>query len=580
MRKGEPQLSAVSGRLSERSWVLTSLGPYPLWRLEGKTVSVARADVPGFVDVAVSSAGLVPMRTVHIDSGPYLMATSDTVLAAGAVRPAHAQAPRRRYGIEARQPRLLGTFTLPPQVQVAAAEPATRVGLGIPTSADWSGEGDARDGYLVGHLIGDGHFTRTTAHLNVWGDTAGPHGVRQHISWCAQDFPRRTDASGWTYLPGHRKWRYPLPVTGLEMVLSYGVAPGRKTPGRLCEEGVAPQFLVGLLKALVDCDGHVEGDPSTAGVSIRLSQSNRNMLLQVQRMLAWLGVRSRLRKGRPASRRPMPDGRGGMRLYASKENWRLIISGADTRTYMESIGFADSEKSGKYLSAIEGHTFYKKPYQDKVASLGESRTEWGMTLTSAVPAWIAVDGIAVALQTAPRPTPSPRPRQPAPPRARCDEDSVTPHQLAQEHRRGMNVTALAMKHALPQSEVRARLAQAGQKEITGRKEPVPNAARDLPRQELEQLYARYETRELAQQLGVQPYQVLDALQRAGIPRRDRYQRLGLERLVSPDELRRQYADASLHELARMYGVSPSTIRNYLIRWNIPRRATGLKVNRP
>jgi ribonucleoside-diphosphate reductase alpha chain len=363
------------------------------------------------------------------------------------------------------------------------------------------------------------------------------------------------------------------------MVLSYGVAPGRKKPGQLCEEGVSPLFLAGLLKALLDCDGHVEGNPSTAGVSIRLSQSDQDMLLRLQRMFAWLGIRSRVRKGHPARRHLMPDGRGGTRLYAAKENWRLIISGADTRTYMEYIGFADSEKSGKYLSAVEGHTFYNKPYHDKVATLGDVSAEWGMTLIAAAPAWIVVDGFAVALATATRLIPSPRPRQPAPPRAHRDEDPVTPHRLAQEHRQGTNVTALAMKHALPQSEVRALLVQVGQKEITGKMDPVPNAVRDLPAQELEQLYGRYETREIAQQLGVRPDQVRDALQRAGISRRDRYQRLGLERLVSPDELRREYADASLQELARKYGVSPSTIRNYLVRWDIPRRGTGVKVNR-
>jgi ribonucleoside-diphosphate reductase alpha chain len=247
---------------------------------------------------------------------------------------------------------------------------------------------------------------------------------------------------------------------------------------------------------------------------------------------------------------------------------------------MESIGFADSEKASKYLAAVEGHTFYKKSYQDRVAALDDVHPEWGMTLTAATPAWIVVDGIAVALRAGIRSTPLPPARQPAPPRACCDEDTVTPHQLAQEHRQEANVTALAMKHALPHSEIRALLAQAGQKEITGRLEPVPNAVRDLPAQELEKLYARYETREIAQQLGVRPDQVRDALQRAGISRRDRYQRLGLERLVSPEELRHEYVDASLHELARKYGVSPSTIRNYLVRWGIPRRGTGVKVNRP
>ncbi|WP_158708902.1 LAGLIDADG family homing endonuclease [Streptomyces sp. NRRL S-920] len=473
----------------------------------------------------------------------------------------------------------MGKFTAPAPVQIATLNPSAWVGLGIPMSVEWSGEGDERDGYLVGHLIGDGHFTRTTADLNVWGETDGPRQVRQYIAACAQDFPHRSDASGWTYLAEHGKWRYRLPVSGLEMVLSYGVAPGRKTLGRLCEEGVSPLFLAGLLKAVFDCDGHVEGHPGTAGVSIRLSQSNHDMLLRVQRMLAWLGIRSRLRRMHPARRHPMPDGRGGTHLYEAKESWRLIISGADTCIYMNSIGFADSDKAGKYFSATAGHTFYKKPYQDRVVSIGDTCQGWGVTLEASDPAWIAVDGVAVALRPGSRPSPAPATSRRAPSRADCDEEVVTPHQLAQEHISGQNVTALAMKHCLPQTEIRARLERAGQKEITG-KELAPNAVRDLPPQELEGLYARYETHELVQQLGVRPDQVRDALQRAGIERRGPGQRLGLERFVTPEELRRQYANASLHELARKYGVSASTIRNYLIRWHISRRGTGLKVKRP
>ncbi len=576
-RKAHP-LNPTSGTLSEDSWVLTASGPYPLWRLEGRRIRVARAHGPGFVEAEVSAAGPALLRTFRLDGGPVLTACPHTLLAAGAVRPTPPLPPRQRHGVAAVRPRPAKRFLPPSPVAAGALAPAARVGTAVLDGAQWSGEGDARDGYLTGHLIGDGHFVQTTAELNVWGHAEGAQRVREHITWCAEDFPRRSDARGWSYLARHDKWRYKLPVAALEMVLSYGVAPGSKRPGRLCEEGVAPAFLAGLLRSLFDCDGHVEGTPATAGVSIRLSQSDAKMLLRVQRMLSWLGVRSRIRLGHPARRHRMPDGRGGSRLYEAKEGWRLIISGADTLTYLQRAGFADTDKQNKYCAAVQGHTFYQKAYHDRLASAAPPIPGWGVRLTAGEEAWIAVDGVAVALRpgiTRPR---IPRGAAGVPLRARDREVRPSARQVADEHVQGENVTALALRHGVPHSQIRALLREAGQRELRG-PELMPNAARALPAGELEQLYARHETHELAVMLGVRPDQVLDALARAGVKRRARNQRLGLERRVDRQTLEREYAQASLRELATRYGVSVSTVRNYLVRWGIARRPTGTRVPR-
>lgn len=303
------------------------------------------------------------------------------------------------------------------------------------------------------------------------------------------------------------------------------------------------------------------------------------MLLRVQRMLTWLGIRSQLRTAHPARRHLMPDGRGGNRLYDAKEGWRLIISGADTVTYFQLVGFADTDKADKYRAAVEGHAFYKRRLHDRLVTASDTTPGWGLRLVAEQEAWISVDGVAVALRSGvPHPRP-PRGASAIPVRARDREERSTAQQVADEHVQGQNVTVLAMRHGVPHSQIRALLREAGQRELRGPK-LTTNPARALPAKELEQLYARHETHEIAAILSVRPDQVLDALTRAGVRRRPPNQRLGLERLVDPQRLEREYAQASLHELADRYGVSVSTIRNYLVRWGIKRRPTGTHVIRP
>jgi ribonucleoside-diphosphate reductase alpha chain len=107
------------------------------------------------------------------------------------------------------------------------------------------------------------------------------------------------------------------------------------------------QFQRGFLQALFTADGGVQGKRDK-GVSVRLAQSDLGMLERVQQMLLNFGVASRLYKNRRhASRRMMPDGKGGSREYPCRPQHELVISKVNLRTFREQIGFLDDEKNQK-----------------------------------------------------------------------------------------------------------------------------------------------------------------------------------------------------------------------------------------
>jgi ribonucleoside-diphosphate reductase alpha chain len=131
-----------------------------------------------------------------------------------------------------------------------------------------------------------------------------------------------------------------------DLARAWDLRPGRKTLTAQIERGSA-SFYCGVLRGLFDADGSVQGSQQK-GVSLRLTQSDESLLQAAQRMLLRLGIASTIyRERHPARIRPMPDGRGGKKAYATKAVHELVISGDNIAVFAERIGFADREKSAR-----------------------------------------------------------------------------------------------------------------------------------------------------------------------------------------------------------------------------------------
>lgn len=300
------------------TWVHTSTGPMRVNDLVGKPWSLV-VDGKAVVSTGFFKTGTKPVYTLQTAEGYNLNLTVDHPVL-------------REDG---------------KWVEAGSLEVGDRIVLNNHSSfTHWNGEGGSFDeGYVTGHFLGDGTWAHKPR-LCSWGDSLGEAAVRQYIEEITE-----------------QEWRF----TGVNYVMH------NTTPAEWLEMGekvvsdsvqkASSEFQRGFLRGLFDTDGHVEGASIEGGISIRLSQSNLDVLHDVQRMLLRFGIRSKINLAREACLRDMPDGKGALRPYEVKTQWRLIIS-SDCERFMQMIGFQNYDKSAKYREAHSkmSRGFYRKAF--------------------------------------------------------------------------------------------------------------------------------------------------------------------------------------------------------------------------
>jgi intein/homing endonuclease len=240
---------------------------------------------------------------------------------------------------------------------------------------EWGGNGSFDEGWLLGSLVGDGTVsskegqegqTLTSAHLDYWGEH------RAVMSEAAHEKLRRTvkvrsDNTGVEYAPAQK---IRLASTGLAALAhSYGIHQNAKTVGDAIERA-SSEFYRGFLQGLFDSDGTVLGNLQK-GVSIRLTQSNKETLRAVQRMLLRLGILSTLYQNRrDAQYRIMPDGRGGHKEYLTQAYHELVISNDNIQVYAEVVGFSDPGKRARLDEILS--TYHRIPNRERFSATIES----------------------------------------------------------------------------------------------------------------------------------------------------------------------------------------------------------------
>ncbi len=216
----------------------------------------------------------------------------------------------------------------------------------------WPGPYSEGEGYLVGLLAGDGTLTEKKAILAAWPQAPGADGIAAAALEAAMALPHRSDFAGWqTLRSGERR----MALGSLKkLALALGMRPGCKAITPVLEAG-SSEFYSGFLRGLFDADGSAQGG-QRKGVSVRLAQSDLPALEAVQRMLLRLGIASRIYQNRRNQQeRLMPDGRGGSKLYPTKAQHELVISGENMARYAELIGFCDTAKRDRLESSLAAY---------------------------------------------------------------------------------------------------------------------------------------------------------------------------------------------------------------------------------
>ncbi len=207
----------------------------------------------------------------------------------------------------------------------------------------------------MGLLLGDGTLKGDKAVLSSWcktpgrGEIDGSEGVRIEAFRYAAKLPHRADFRGWIPVKGCNELRMALGSLKT-LAQALGLRPGHKaiTPE---VEKCSSSFYRGFLRGLYDANGSVQGSQAK-GVSVRLSQSDRETLQAVQRMLLRLGIRSTLYSRKQAGRSLLPDGKGGTARYPTREQHELVISCENVQRFQEQVGFADTEKNARLENAL------------------------------------------------------------------------------------------------------------------------------------------------------------------------------------------------------------------------------------
>lgn len=116
----------------------------------------------------------------------------------------------------------------------------------------------------------------------------------------------------------------------------------------------------GYLQALFQTDGTVAANTASQTCSVRLASVHKPLLQEVQQLLANFGILSSIYLRRVADSRPLPDGKGGTKLYHCQDAYELIIDGASRDLFMREIAFLLPLKNEKYQNWAEGRSLFKK----------------------------------------------------------------------------------------------------------------------------------------------------------------------------------------------------------------------------
>lgn len=112
--------------------------------------------------------------------------------------------------------------------------------------------------------------------------------------------------------------------------------------GHMLAKDFVPKFgsvkqRVNFLAGLIDADGHVQSNKSKHHHSchVIISSVDKKFLENVRLMLTTLGVQANILNMKPACKKLMPDGKGGMKKYNCQESYRLCIGAMDLKNLVD-----------------------------------------------------------------------------------------------------------------------------------------------------------------------------------------------------------------------------------------------------
>ncbi len=154
----------------------------------------------------------------------------------------------------------------------------------------------------------------------------------------------------------------------------------------------------GFLQALFSADGTVSGNLEK-GVNVRLTSVSSELLEDVQRLLLNFGIASKIyRNRREASKRMLPDGKGGAKEYDCQAYHEIAVSKQNVHAFVEEIGFLQTAKQNKLNSFLQNLTrgFYSENFSAVVKDIVAEGEEEVFDITVPGPHSFVANGIVIS----------------------------------------------------------------------------------------------------------------------------------------------------------------------------------------
>ena len=226
------------------------------------------------------------------------------------------------------------------------------------------------EGYLLGSLVGDGCICGETAYLSWWG------GTKEHMHKYVSEMTQRTIVCRSDLGSGSMSSSSATDYDRVgfnskslkELADRYGISVDKIIPAAV--EKTSASFYKGFLSGWFDTDGTINCCKDKQRCDVRLCSSTLVNLKTAQRMLARLGIISKIYENRKeAGTRRLPDGNGGQKEYFCKASHELIITKDNIARFAERIGFVDPDKAQRLDSLIASYGsrgFYKEKFVAEV----------------------------------------------------------------------------------------------------------------------------------------------------------------------------------------------------------------------
>jgi len=263
-----------------------------------------------------------------------------------------------------------------------------KVLIGTPIIDDSSFEKnqDFINGFISGLVLGDGYIDSKNAAISIWIDEDSEESeilmktIETHVS----NILRIANSNGilksdgskpLTLIPKFklqsqvgRKIKYSLICKGLKQALASFDIINKDDISLIHNK--SKNFKAGFVSGMIFTDGHIDYNENSRSVSVRITQSNKQVLIDIMLILQELGIFSKVYNLLPEGNRMFLDSNREEKEYHFKESFRLVIPGIKQGNVCLKLLYLSTEKYNKLNKIlIEATKITNIKFESRVISI-------------------------------------------------------------------------------------------------------------------------------------------------------------------------------------------------------------------